>query len=157
MSDDLVKRYRLEGQEWRAVQIDGDDMDYSSETEWVRATDHAASLIAKDAEIARLRGIEDRLRGLLQGRHSSLTISFNDEHACNYVTAKVWHDEWGHYSGGTDDHIEWASEDERLKAIRENSVWTVQWYPNTPVCFEMVGASSLQAAFDAAFGENRDG
>lgn len=87
MSDDLVKRYRLEGQEWRAVQIDGDDMDYSSETEWVRATDHAAALLAKDAEIARLRdalrpfaqehawGPNDRFEIVIAGQYGSITGS----------------------------------------------------------------------------------
>lgn len=83
---------------------------------------------------------------LLRGEFSSLTIGFNENHACNYTTAQGWHDD-GFYGGGRDgDHIEWASEDERQKALRENSVWTIQWYPDTPVGFRCVGASTFEAA-----------
>jgi hypothetical protein len=92
--------------------------------------------------------IEPReLLALLNGEYSSLTIGFNEDHACNYANAQRFHDEWGFYGGGrSDDRIEWASEDERLKAIKENSVWTIQWYPDTPVGFCCVGASTFEAA-----------
>ena len=84
---------------------------------------------------------------LLNGEFSSLTIGFNDDHASNHATAQRWHDEWGFYGGGRDDdRITWPSEEERLKAIRENSVWTIQWYPETPVGFCCVGASTFEAA-----------
>lgn len=90
--------------------------------------------------------VERELRALLKGEHSSLTIGFNDDHACNYATAQEWHDEWGQYGGGADDdRIDWVSEEERQKAIANNSVWTCQWYPHTPVGFHCVGASSLDA------------
>ncbi len=32
---------------------------------------------------------------LLQGEFSSLSTGFNDDHACNHVTAQVWHDDYG--------------------------------------------------------------
>lgn len=87
------------------------------------------------------------LLALLNGKYSSLTIGFNENHACNYTDAQGWHDEWGFYGGGADnDIICWASEEERLKAIRENSVWSIQWYPETPVGFCCVGASTFEAA-----------
>jgi len=90
---------------------------------------------------------------LLKGEFSSLTIGFNDDHACNYATAQSWHDEWEQYGGDADDdRIEWVSEEERLKAIRENSVWTIQWYPDTPVGFYCVGASTFEAAARFALG-----
>lgn len=89
----------------------------------------------------------EELMKLLNGKFSSLSISFNEDHACNYTTAQGWHDEWGFYGGGrSDDRIEWASEEERLKALRENSVWTIQWYPDTPVGFNCVGASTFEVA-----------
>lgn len=100
--------------------------------------------VAKPGALALL---EASLRSLLPGEHSSLTIGFNDDHAANYVTAQEWFDEWGHYQGGDKDYIDWASEEERLKALRENSVWTLQWYPNTPIGFNRIGASSLPALF----------
>lgn len=87
------------------------------------------------------------LKTLLEGEFSSLTIGFNDDHACNYATAQRWHDEWMEYGGGNDnDRIDWPSEEERLKAISENSVWTIQWYPNSPVGFNCVAASTFEAA-----------
>lgn len=94
--------------------------------------------------------LETELRSLLNGEHASLTIGFNDDHACQYVTAQEYHDKWGEYGGGADmQRIDWVSEEERLKAIRENSVWTCQWYPNTPVGFYCLGASSLPALIAA--------
>lgn len=92
----------------------------------------------------------EMLKNLLNGPFSSLTIGYNDDHACNYVDAAGWADEFGGYLADEDDRIDWVSEDERLKAIRENSVWTIQWYPNTPVGFNCVGASTFEAAARAA-------
>ena len=94
-----------------------------------------------DDLIARL---EADLRGLLKGEYSSLTISFNEDHACNYETANQWRD----YSD-PESRIDWVSEEEREKALAENSVWTCQWYPNTPVGFNCIGASSLTALIAA--------
>lgn len=88
---------------------------------------------------------EKLLLGLLKGEHSSLTIGFNDDHACNYATAQMWRDEWGFYGGRFDDRIDWVSDEERERAIAQNSVWTLQWYPNTPIGFNCIGASSLSA------------
>ena len=62
MSDNLVKRYRMQGDysDWWMAEVDGDGdgdgYDDASETEWVKANDHGAALVAQDAEIARLRG-----------------------------------------------------------------------------------------------------
>lgn len=84
---------------------------------------------------------------LLNGKFSSLTISFNEDHAPSYETAQEWHDRTGRYrSEGDDQRINWVSEAERLKAISENAVWTIQWYPQTPNGFYCVGASSFEAA-----------
>lgn len=97
--------------------------------------------------------IPTELISLLHGEFSSLVIGFNDDHAFNYATAQQWHDEWGGYGGGADtDRITWASEEERLKAIAENSVWTIQWYPDTPIGFHCVAASTFEAAARYALG-----
>jgi hypothetical protein len=90
------------------------------------------------------------LLSLLNGKFSSLSIGFNDHHAANYVTAEGWRDEFGFYRGDDKDSIQWASDDERVKAIANNSVWTIQWYPQTPVGFCCVGASTFEAAALAA-------
>ena len=78
---------------------------------------------------------------LLQGRYSSLTIGFNEAHAPNYCPAS----EWGEYRDD-DSGIDWVSPDEREKAIATNSVWTIQWYPDTPIGFNCVAASTFEAA-----------
>ena len=90
--------------------------------------------------------IQADLLALLRGRYSSLTIGFNEHHAADYMTAQ----ECGRYTGDEDDFIAWASNDERLKAIGQNSVWTIQWYPDTPIGSYCVGASSLSVALLAA-------
>jgi len=40
---------------------------------------------------------------------------------------------------------EWASADEKAKALREDSLWMLQWYPDTPVGFHRLLASSIEA------------
>lgn len=104
---------------------------------------------SNSALVALLQRVEAGLRALLVGEHTSLHIGFNDDHAANYVTAQQWHDEYGFYTGSDEDRIDWVSEDERLKAIETNSVWTLQYYPNTPVGFNCIGASSLPAILRA--------
>ncbi len=82
--------------------------------------------------------LETLLRSLLHGEYSSLTLSFNDEHACNYMSAAAWNDD-----SGDEQRFDFVSDEEREKALRDNSVWTLQWYPNTPVSFCMKSASSI--------------
>ena len=40
---------------------------------------------------------------------------------------------------------DFVSEEEWLKAIKEDSVWVLQWYPNTPIGFNRIAASTLEA------------
>lgn len=91
------------------------------------------------------------LRSLIKGKFSSIHISFNDLHACNYMTAKQWADEFP-----TDKDIssynnldQWVSPEERKKALENNSVWSAQWYPDTPVGFCILYASSFNALITA--------
>lgn len=44
---------------------------------------------------------------------------------------------------------DFVSPEEYIKAIDENSVWVLQWDPETPVGFHIVAASSLEAIKDA--------
>lgn len=84
----------------------------------------------------------DELAKLLcLGEFSSLTIGFNDEHACNYATAERWADEWGKY-GDLEDFPGGA--DDRELAIRNNTVWSAQWFPRTPVGSCLIYASSFE-------------
>jgi hypothetical protein len=101
---------------------------------------------------------EALLRSLLDGEFTSLTIGFNDLHACNYTTAKGWSEEMGAADGGMqtyNDPRDWVSPEEREKALENNSVWSIQWYPNTPVGFCQLYASSLEALLEAIAMETR--
>ena len=40
---------------------------------------------------------------------------------------------------------DFISQEEYQKALAEDSVWHLQWYRNTPVCFTSLLASSLEA------------
>jgi len=84
---------------------------------------------------------------LLHGKYSSLIINFNEDHAMNSVTA----DEWGDYND-PDFLDDWVSEAEHDKAISENSVWTIQWYPDTQSGFYIVRASTFEVAAKYALG-----
>ena len=88
----------------------------------------------------------EKLRGLLNGKFSNLRITFND-HAVNYETAQQW---WERITDHERDLADWASDEEREAALRHNSVWLIQWYPNNPNGFRAVWASSFDAACKAA-------
>lgn len=94
----------------------------------------------------------NELMWLLNGKFSSLSVSFNEMHAGDYLSAQEYHDQTGTYGPTSDESlIDWVSEEERLNALKHNSVWIIQWYPDTPVGFHMVGASTFEAALDHAF------
>ena len=40
---------------------------------------------------------------------------------------------------------DFPSEEEHLKAVAEDSLWVLHWYPETPIGFHRVAASSLEA------------
>lgn len=85
---------------------------------------------------------EQTLRGLLHGQYSSLSLTFNDGSAPNYQSVAD-HDDEEMASGNP--FYDWVSEDERQKARAENSQWMLQWYPNTPIGFNCIAASSISA------------
>ena len=74
----------------------------------------------------------------------SLHITHND-HKINYHSAEEW--------AATNDErefAEWVSAEERARAIATDSIWMVQWFPDTPVGSYVVVASTLEAALEAA-------
>lgn len=83
--------------------------------------------------------LETKLRSLLTGKHSSLTLSFNEENGPNYMTVAEYEDSFG------TEAFDWVSDKEREKARANNAVWTLQWYPSTPTQFCRGSASSLEA------------
>lgn len=95
-----------------------------------------------------LQKLETMLLSLLDGEHTAIYLTFNDVHSINHASAKEWVEKWDGY----DEPDDWLSESERDKAIAENSVWTLQWYPRTPIGFHTVRASSLKTLIEAVAG-----
>lgn len=67
----------------------------------------------------------------------------------------VWHNEHKSVYERIEDYADeerqadsWISPEEKAKAIAEDSVWEVQWYPVTPVGFYHVSASTLEACIE---------
>ena len=83
--------------------------------------------------------VESFLRSLVKGKYSSIILTWNDEHAPMYKEAD------GYYEY---DSSCWVSQGEYLKAMMENSVWKLQFYPDTPIGFCVLYASSIQALID---------
>lgn len=82
--------------------------------------------------------IEERLRALLRSKSGSIHLTFNE------------HEGYYDSPGERTDEDTWVSAEEKHKAITTNSVWTLQWYPDTPVGFYVLTASSLEAVLAAA-------
>jgi hypothetical protein len=82
--------------------------------------------------------IEERLCKIIRSKSGSLTITFND------------HEGYYEKPGERVSDDEWVSDNEKRKAIETNSVWTLHWYPDTPVGFYTVSASSLESVLAAA-------
>lgn len=86
--------------------------------------------------------LENGLLALLKGEHSSLHLSFNDDNGPNYTTVREMVERDLPFKK------DWVSEEEKTKAIETNRMWTLQWYPDTPVGFYSVSASSLAVLLD---------
>lgn len=73
---------------------------------------------------------------------ASMHITHND-HKSSYETAEDWilcNDD-NHYA-------DWISAEEKAKALETDSIWTLQWYPETPIGFCCVAASSFEALME---------
>lgn len=68
------------------------------------------------------------------------------EHKCGlYLTHNEHRDYYEPLTLRYDDPSEWVSPEEYQRSLETDSVWTLQWYPETPVGFCLVRASSLEA------------
>ncbi len=70
----------------------------------------------------------------------SLTLTHND-HKDMYETAEQWLAEQILLDG--EPFYAWKSEEARARAILTDEVWTLQWYPNTPIGFISIAAPTL--------------
>jgi hypothetical protein len=86
--------------------------------------------------------------------HEAAFYLQHNEHKSYYETAEQWITEQESFGEGP--HFDWVSDDERQKAIDEDSVWIMQWYPDTPIGFCCLAASSLDALKNAVLqGQNQ--
>ena len=83
--------------------------------------------------------LDDLKDKLVRGQFSSLSISWNDGNGPNYQSVKDYV-ECSEYSKEN-----WVSPEEKQKAIDTNSMWTAHWYPDTPIGFYYVHASTFAA------------
>jgi hypothetical protein len=85
-------------------------------------------------------------RGLLFPKHeASLTLTHNDHKSVYETVAERVADD-PYYS----DAVHWVSEEQRQKAIASNEMWTLHWYPRTPVGFCVLHACDLDVLLKAA-------
>lgn len=69
----------------------------------------------------------------------NLRLDFNP-HAVDYQSVTEWLAEFE----GDDCPFEWVSAAERQRAIDTDSVWVCHWYPDTPVGFRALVASTFE-------------
>ena len=63
-----------------------------------------------------------------------------------YDSAKQWMEESG-------DNYAWADDESRERAVLTDEIWTLQWYPDTPVGFYAVAAPTLEELLKLANGD----
>lgn len=69
-----------------------------------------------------------------------LTLEHNP-HTAYYETVAQWLSR--PEREGEDDFYAWQSNEARQRAIDTNEVWTLQWYPDTPIGFIAIAAPTL--------------
>jgi hypothetical protein len=52
------------------------------------------------------------------------------------------------------DHYTWKGDESKQAAIESDSVWTLQWYPHTPIGFYAVAAPTLEELLALANAED---
>lgn len=84
----------------------------------------------------------DEIRAALcKGQFSSLSITWNDGNGPNYETvAKMLS-----YRDDYPSPDSFISPEERQRCIETNSIWMAHWYPETPVRFHHISASTFEA------------
>lgn len=145
------RRHGVDG-EWRvaiADELDGATFEQDANAAHIARLDPqtvAAILSRLDKAEA---GLDALAKHLLKGEFSSMHITFND-HKSNYVTlAQEMQDRPDWYED--DDFI---SPEDRQKCAETDTIWSVQWYPHTPVGFCHMHASSFALLLSALTSES---
>lgn len=79
---------------------------------------------------------------MLPAHKAGLHLSHND-HLSNYMTVEE-------NDTSCVGHYDWVSDEEKQRAYATNEMWVLQWYPDTPVGFCALAASTLHALLKAA-------
>jgi hypothetical protein len=74
---------------------------------------------------------------------ASLHLTHN-EHKSYYQTVAQAVEEQSH------GYKDWVSEEQKQKAIETNDCWYLQWYPETPIGFNILAAADLDVLLQAA-------
>lgn len=84
-----------------------------------------------------------RLGSLFPPHKGELNLTHN-EHKSSYRTvAQYIADRPEEYSDS-----DWVSEEQKAKAIETNELWTLHWYPETPIGFCLFHAADLEALLE---------
>lgn len=75
---------------------------------------------------------------------NSFTLSRDDDHATNYVTARQWIEEY------MPENFRDVGADELQRMKDTNTIWCLQIYPNTPVGFNVWYGATAESVLDAA-------
>lgn len=106
---------------------------------------------ALERELAEVGKDAERYRWLRDLACNSLSVSKNEDHACNYVTAKEWIERFE-----PEDFANTAPGEIDLMKFT-NTIWRLQIYPHTPVGFNLWNGSTLDSVIAAAIKENQHG
>jgi hypothetical protein len=98
-------------------------------------------LAIESALIAKVRQMEKDKAGLVENmgmyekligiKCNSFSLSKNDDHLPNYLTAKDWIEKYEF------DDFKDVDQSEIIKMIDSNTIWKLQIYPDTPIGFYM--------------------
>lgn len=100
-----------------------------------------------DTAAERAASVGKAFAGLLPEHKASLHLTHND-HLASYQTAEeaIAYDDA--QAKDDCDFFNWVSDEQKQKARETGSIWTLQWYPDTPVGFCTLAASDLEAILE---------
>jgi hypothetical protein len=92
--------------------------------------------------VTEVQSLSAGFEALLPSHKGGLYIGHNN-HLGSYLTAEqaIAEDDANRESGTN--LFDWVSDEQKQKAIETGNIWTLQWYPDTPVGFCMMAAADL--------------
>lgn len=92
--------------------------------------------------------LEQMFNWLLNNQHQILYLTKNEDHRTNYVTAKKWIEE------EAPEHFEGCPQDELQKMKDADTIWTLQFYPDTPIGFYVFHGATMDSVIRQAMEAN---